>query len=74
MGIKKRRILRRIQKYKLALVQKCTQKKLLAKKDCQKMTFGGFFMRKYLKKTQKTSLNYYGMLGQVKLSQVLPVY
>jgi hypothetical protein len=60
--IKKRRILCRFQKYKITLVTKCTDKKLLAKKETSKIAFWGSFRRKHLKENQKTQLNYYGML------------
>jgi hypothetical protein len=40
MGIKRCRILRRFQKYKLTLVTKCTQKKIFQDKDFPQYTGG----------------------------------
>jgi hypothetical protein len=51
--IKKRRILCRFKKYKLTLVTKCSDKKLLAKKETYKIAFWGSFRIKHLKKTKK---------------------
>jgi hypothetical protein len=42
-----------MQKYKLAVVTKCT-KKVIGEERCQKITFWGFFRRKHLKENQKT--------------------
>jgi hypothetical protein len=55
MGIKRDRILRRFQKYKLTLVAKCTQKKLFKKKEFLFYT-GGPCVR-------TTDENFYPLLG-----------
>jgi hypothetical protein len=57
-----RRILCRFQKHKLTIVTKCTDKKLLAKKETSKSALWGSFWRKHLKENKKTQLNHHKVL------------